>query len=91
MGARVLGFVPGGSVPVSLREMLRQGIGPSLAVGSIIFAILLPLKWLVPEGLLGTLAMVALAGISLLLAGLAFIVSVDERAALRAAARRIVS
>lgn len=91
MGALFLWFVHGRSVPVSLREMLRQGIGPSLAVGSIIFAILLPLKWLVPEGLLGTLAMVALAGISLLLAGLAFIVSVDERAALRAAARRIVS
>jgi len=90
MGALFLWFVHGRSVPISLADMLRLGIGRSMLVGMLIFLILLPCKWLLPQGLTSTLLMVAVAGMVLVLAGLAFVVNVDERAALRSVARRLV-
>jgi O-antigen/teichoic acid export membrane protein len=84
-------YVHGRTVPISLTEALREGFGRSLAVGFLIFGVLFPIKWLVPHGLLATVAIVAAALLALTAAGLWFIVGVDERAALRAVYRRLYS
>jgi hypothetical protein len=49
------------------------------------------MKWLVPHSLLATIAIVSTALLTLGLAGLFFIVNVDERAAMVAMARRLRS
>ncbi|MES2537305.1 MAG: oligosaccharide flippase family protein [Pseudomonadota bacterium] len=91
LGLLFLIFVHGRTVPVTLGETLRGGWGRSLTVGLLIFALLIPLKWIIPAGILGTLAIVSMALLILTAAGLAFIVSGDERAALWAVARRLRS
>ena len=88
LGAAFLWFVHGRTVPFKLAETMSTGYGKSLLVGVPVFAVLLPLKWLFPSGLIGTVVIAAMALLFLVLAGLAFIVSVDERAALLAVARR---
>jgi hypothetical protein len=78
-------------VPITIGDALRQGLGRSLAVGLIIFCVVFPLKWIMPAGLVGTVAIVSAALLTLALAGFAFIVGVDERARLMAMARRLRS
>jgi hypothetical protein len=75
-------------VPISLKDMMRDGLGRSLTVGMLIFGVLFPIKWLFPAGIVGTLAIATIALVTLVFAGLAFIVNVDERTALMAVARR---
>jgi O-antigen/teichoic acid export membrane protein len=84
-------FIHGRTVPITFGETLRKGLGRSLAVGLLIICVLLPLKWLVPGGVIGTIAIVSAALLTLALAGLAFVVNVDERAAMLAVARRLRS
>jgi O-antigen/teichoic acid export membrane protein len=91
LGVAFLVFVHGRTVPVTLAETVRSGFGRSLAIGAIIICILLPMKWLVPHSLLATIAIVSTALLTLGLAGLFFIVNVDERAAMVAMARRLRS
>jgi O-antigen/teichoic acid export membrane protein len=91
MGMAFLFFVHGRTVPITFGETLRQGFGRSLAVGLMIIAGLLPFKWLLPEGIFATLAVVSAAGFALTLAGLFFIVGTDDRAAMLAFARRLRS
>lgn len=91
LGGAFLWYVHGRSVPISLREVVREGLGRSLTVGLVIYGVLFPLKWLFPSGIIGTLAIVSMAVLTLVLAGIAFIASVDERAALMAVARRLRS
>lgn len=91
LGMGFLLFVHGRTVPVSFGETLRKGFGRSVAVGMLIIGMLVPLKWLVADSLLGTLAIVSAALLTLALAGLYFIVGVDERAAMLAFARRLRS
>jgi O-antigen/teichoic acid export membrane protein len=89
MSISFLVFVHGRTVPISFNDMLVQGFGKSMSVGMLVFGVLFPLKWLIPQGLLGTILIVSTALLTLALAGFAFIVSVDERAALVAVARRL--
>lgn len=91
MSTLFLWYVHGRTVPISLQETLSEGFGRSLGIGLVIFCILFPLKWLFPPGIFGTVAIVSMALLALGLAGLAFIVNVDERAALLAVARRLRS
>jgi O-antigen/teichoic acid export membrane protein len=91
LGAAFLWFVHGRTVPYKLTETLSTGYGRSLLVGVAIFAVLLPMKWLFPAGVVSTIAIAGMALLFLLLAGFAFVVSVDERAALLAVARRLRS
>ncbi len=91
LGMFFLWFVHGRTVPFHLRETVSLGYGKSMLVGLAIFAVLLPLKWVFPAGVIGTIAVAGMALLFLLMAGLAFIVSVDERAALMAVARRFRS
>jgi O-antigen/teichoic acid export membrane protein len=91
MSMSFLRFVHGRTVPVSFGETLRMGWGRSLVVGACIICALLPVKWFVPHGLLGTVVVVSGGMLALMLAGLAFVASVDERAAMRAVARRFRS
>jgi hypothetical protein len=91
LGTIFLLFVHGRTVPISFGDTLRKGLGRSLGVGLLIIGVLLPLKWLVPDGWLGTIAIVSAASLTLGLAGLAFVVNVDERAAMWAVARRLRS
>ncbi len=87
LGIGFLLFVHGRTVPVSFSDTLRDGFGRSLWIGLLIICVLVPVKWFVPAGLFGTVAVVSAALLSLALAGLYFIVGVDERAAMRAMAR----
>jgi O-antigen/teichoic acid export membrane protein len=89
MSAAFLLYVHGRTVPIELGDLLQQGLARSMGVGLLVFGILFPLKWLIPQGLLGTVLIVSTALLTLALAGLTFIVSVDERAALLAVARRL--
>jgi O-antigen/teichoic acid export membrane protein len=89
LGIGFLLFVHGRTVPISIGESLRSGFGRSLAIGAAIICVLVPLKWLVPAGLMSTVAIVSAALLTLGLAGLFFIVSVDERAAMLSMARRL--
>jgi O-antigen/teichoic acid export membrane protein len=91
MSALFLLFVHGRTVPISIGETLRDGLGRSFGVGILIFGILFPMKWIIPDGLVGTIAIVSGALLTLALAGILFVVSVDERAALIAVARRLRS
>jgi O-antigen/teichoic acid export membrane protein len=88
LSAAFLWYVHGRSVPISLKDMMRDGLGRSLTVGMLIFAVLFPAKWLFPTGVVGTMAIAGIAFFTLVFAGLAFIVNVDERTALLAVARR---
>jgi O-antigen/teichoic acid export membrane protein len=91
LGILFLLFVHGRTVPITFSETLRTGLGRSLAVGLLIFGVLFPLKWIIPGGLLGTIAIVSAAMLTLAFAGLAFVVSIDDRAMLMAMARRFRS
>lgn len=84
-------FVHGRTVPVAFSETVRDGFGRSIAVGALIICVLVPLKWLIPGGLLSTVAIVSAALLTLGVAGLFFIVGVDERAAMLSMARRLRS
>ncbi len=89
MSGLFLLFVHGRTVPIALADAMREGLGRSIGVGLLIFCVLFPLKWFIPPGLFGTVLIVCTAVLSLLLAGFTFIVSVDERAAILAVARRL--
>jgi hypothetical protein len=91
LGLGFLLFVHGRTVPISFKESLSSGFGRSLAIGAIIICVLVPMKWLVPTGLLSTVVIVSAALFTLALAGLFFIVGVDERAAMLSMARRFRS
>lgn len=91
LGTSFLLFVHGRTVPVTFGESLRDGFGRSLWIGLLIICVLVPVKWFVPAGLFGTVAIVSAALLSLALAGLYFIVGVDERAAMFAMAKRLRS
>ena len=88
MTALFLVYVHGRTVPVSLLETLRVSWLPSIAIGSIGLALLIPLKWLLPTGVASTLLLVSLSLLALLVAGFVFIVSTDERQALLAFVRK---
>jgi O-antigen/teichoic acid export membrane protein len=88
LSALFLLYVHGRTIPIGFSDAMRLGFGRSVAVGLLIFLALFPIKWLIPDGLLGTVAIVLAALLTLTLAGLMFIVNVDERAALLAVARR---
>lgn len=83
-----LGYVHGRTIPLSVREPLRVCWGPSLAVGMLVLILMLPLKWVLPETLSALLLLAAISGIAWLAAGLAFVIRVDERAALFSITRR---
>jgi O-antigen/teichoic acid export membrane protein len=91
LGLTFLLFVHGRTVPISFGETLRTGFGRSLAVGALIICVLVPLKWMVPPGLAGTIVIVAMAILTLTLAGVFFIADVGERAEMLAFARRLRS
>lgn len=91
MSALFLWYVHGRTVPISIGETLRDGLGRSVGVGLLIFGVLFPLKWIIEDSLLGTVAIVSGALLTLALAGIVFVVRVDERAALMAVARRFRS
>lgn len=91
LGALFLWFVHGRTVPITLGSTMKEGFGRSLLVGLLVFSVLLPAKWLFPAGVMTTLAITAMACLFLAFAGFAFVVSVDDRAALLAMARRFKS
>lgn len=91
LGAFFLWFVHGRTVPISLRKTASEGFGRSLLVGMLVFAVLLPVKWLFPAGVMTTIAITGMATLFLALAGFAFVISVDDRATLLAVARRFKS
>lgn len=86
-----LAFVHGRTVPIAFADAMHRGWGRSLAVGMLIFGLLFPFKWLLPQGVVATILISAAAVFALAAAGFAFIVGVDERAALLAVARRLRS
>lgn len=88
MTALFLIYVHGRTVPILFGDTLREGFGRSLMVGLAILCVLFPAKWLFPSGVLGTVAIVSTALVALSLAGLMFIVGVNERTALRSMVRR---
>lgn len=89
MATLFLLYVHGRTVPIPLTDTLRVAWLPSFAIGGAGLLVFLPLKLMLPEGVSGTLLLITLALLALVAAGLVFIVSQDERAALAAAVRRL--
>jgi O-antigen/teichoic acid export membrane protein len=89
MTALFLVYVHGRTVPVSLVETLRVSWLPSITIGSIGLAFLIPLKWLLPAGVISTLLLVTMALLALLVAGFFFIINMNERHTLLAFARKL--
>jgi O-antigen/teichoic acid export membrane protein len=75
-------YVHGRTIPITFSESIRKGWGPSFAIGLLIFGFMILFKWFIPTGLFSTVAVVLMSLLTLGLAGLAFIVSSEERAAL---------
>ncbi len=90
MAALFIGYVHGRTVPVPAREALRACWWPGFATAAGALLLALPLKWLLPDTLAGLSLLAGIGSLLLLAGGLAFIVRVDERAALRAASRRLM-
>ncbi len=90
MAALFIGYVHGRTVPVTARDALRACWWPGFVTAACALLLALPLKWLLPDTLGGLLALASAGALLLLGGGLAFIVRVDERAALRAVSRRLM-
>ena len=83
-------YVHGRTVPVSLADTLRLSWMPGLVTGACALSLMLPLKYWLPESLIGMLALAAVATLTLITAGFAFVVTLDERHALWSATRRVL-
>ena len=81
-------YVHGRTVPVSLSDTLRLSWMPGLLTGACALLLMLPLKYWLPENLIGMLTLATVATLTLITAGFAFVVSFDERHALWSATRR---
>jgi O-antigen/teichoic acid export membrane protein len=90
MAALFIAYVHGRTVPVAARDALRACWWPGFATAAAALLLALPLKWLLPDTPGGLLVLAGSGSLLLLIGGLAFIVRVDERAALRAASRRLM-
>jgi len=86
-----LTYVHGRTLPISFSESVRRGWGPSFAVGIAIFCCMVALKWFIPSGLASTLVVVFVAILFLSAAGLAFVVSSQERSAIFKVVQRFQS
>lgn len=91
IGATFIWFVHGRTVPVELEQTMREGWGRSTLVGLIAFGVAWPCTMLLPSGIVGTAVAVAIGLTALVVAYVAFIASVDERASMMTMARRLVS
>ncbi len=91
IGATFIWFVHGRTVPVELKQTLREGWGRSTLVGLLAFGLAWPCTMLLPQGITGTVAAVGIGLAALVVAYIAFIASMDERAAMMTVARRLVS
>jgi O-antigen/teichoic acid export membrane protein len=81
-------YVHGRTVPVSLSDTLRLSWMPGLITGGCALSLMVPLKYWMPENLIGMLTLTVVATLTLITAGFAFVVSFDERNALWSATRR---
>ncbi len=81
-------YVHGRTVPISLSDTLRLSWMPGLITGGCALSLMLPLKYWLPETLIGMLTLALVATLTLIMAGFAFVVSFDERNALWSATRR---
>ncbi|MEO0318948.1 MAG: hypothetical protein RL404_2625 [Pseudomonadota bacterium] len=87
MSAWFLAWVHGRTVPVTLARVATRCWRPALLAGLGTALAVLPLKWLIAQhwpGLGGLLALLAVSGTALSLAGIAFVLHAGERAMLRA-------
>ncbi len=86
MSALFLAWVHTRTVPVPLVRVWSQAWRPGLLVGAAAALAVLPLKWLLAQqlpGLSGLLALLAVSGTALLLAGLRFVLRPQERTMLK--------
>ena len=86
MSALFIGWVHGRTVPVTLARVWSQCWRSGLLAGTGTAIAMLPLKWLIDQHIAGVpalLLLLAASGLSLLLAGLGFVLNADERAMLR--------
>ena len=81
-------YVHGRTVPVSLSDTLRVSWLPGLITGAGAFSLMLPLKYWLPDNLIGMLTLAVVTTLTLITAGFTFVVSFDERNALWSATRR---
>jgi O-antigen/teichoic acid export membrane protein len=88
MTVAFLFYVHGRTVPVRLTDTLRLSWMPSVITGACALSLMLPLKYWLPETLIGMLMLTGVAATTLIAAGFAFVVSFDERHALWSATRR---
>ncbi len=86
MSAWFLAWVHGRTVPVALARVASQCWRPGLLAGVCTSLAVLPLKWLIAQhlpGLPGLLALLAVSGTALMLAGMAVVLNAGERTMLR--------
>ncbi len=91
MAALFIAYVHGRTVPIAARDTLRACAWPGLPTACAALLLALPLKWLLSDTPGGLMLLAGAGGLLLLVGGLAFIVRVDERAALRSMSRRLMA
>ena len=81
-------YVHGHTVPVTLSDTLRLSWMPGFVTGAGALSLMLPLKYWLPDTLIGMLMLAGVATLTLVAAGFAFVASFDERHALWSVTRR---
>lgn len=81
-------YVHGRTVPVPLSDTVRLSWMPGLLTGAGVLILMLPLKYWLPASLSGLVWLACASTLALIVGGLAFVVSFDERHALWSVTRR---
>jgi O-antigen/teichoic acid export membrane protein len=90
MSALFLVYVHGRTLPISLRETFTNGWLPSLGWGLAAMLLSLPLRWMMPNGVMGLLIQASWTLTMLCIVGFIFLTKEDERQVLVSAIRRVI-
>ncbi len=90
MTALFLVYVHGRTLPITLRETFKRGWLPSLGWGLAAMLLSLPLRWVMPNGVLGLLIQASWTLAMLCIVGFIFLTKEDERQVLLSAVRRFM-
>jgi hypothetical protein len=90
MSALFLVYVHGRTLPISLRETFTNGWLPSLGWGLAAMLLSLPLRWMMPNGVMGLLIQASWTLTMLCIVGFIFLTKEDERQVMVSAIRRVI-
>ncbi len=78
------------TVPASLRETIQLALFPSIAIGSVVFLVMIPAKYFLHPDLTGLILLTLLSVTAFTTVGLLFVVNASERTTLYAFAKHLM-